>query len=150
MKKIVILMIASLVMVGCGRNAPTLEEFSKKADKIKYTSIDVTKDQIRQNIEIKSMHIFSSDDKKTIMEFIVFDDIEKSKEFYKVFQVFFEEDKEKIVSAKENKDNKYARTNIKTKEQYFVFAYLDNTVIYAITAIDNSRSLDKDIRKLGY
>lgn len=150
MKKIIVLMLALLLVVGCGRNVPTLEDFTKKADKIKYTFVDVTKDQIRQNAEIESMHIFSSDDKKIIMEFIVFDNIEKSKEFYKVFQMFFEEDKENIVSAKENKDNKYARTNIKTEEQYFVFAYLDNTVIYAITSVDNSRNLDKDIKKLGY
>ncbi len=151
MKKTIILIIALILFTSCSsRKALTAEEFLAKADKMNYGAVDVTKEQIKKNAEIEHMYVITSSDIKNFIEFIVFDDIKKAEDFYKVFQSIFDEKKDKIISAKEYKENNYARTNIISEDKYFVFIYLENTAIYAITEADNITSLDKDLKAFGY
>ena len=142
MRKLIIILVL-LLLVGCSKKSLTTKEFKKIMRDNNYYVVSVKK-QFSEYDYIEEALLARKDNIN--IEYYLMSDVENTDAFYDYNKDVIEAYKTKYDTDKESK-NKYL---LETDEKYMVISCISNTCIYVDTDVENKRSVNDILKKLGY
>lgn len=150
-KLILMIIILSLVLTGCGKKIPiTKEEFSKSMKEEDYTISDaITQLEPIAKDKIKSITLAISKDKKHQIEFYELMDEEIAKTMFETNKKIFD-NLSPNKKQEENTNGNFRYYKQKSNGRIYLISNIEKTLLYAIVNEEEEEKLDKMVKKLGY
>lgn len=135
-------------LTGCkNKTAISTEDFKSKAEKLGYTTIDITS-QYASYGNIKEATVATSNNYQ--VEFYVLTDEEKAKTMFSTNKTNFENYKGKSSTETSSSIGNYSSYTVTSKGYYMHICRVNNTLLYVNVIKTHKDSVKELIKELGY
>lgn len=144
---IIILIIAVIILTGCGTKAISVEEFKTKMEENGFTVSDISE----QFAAIANKTYVASKAEGYQVEFYEFDSVENATNSFEDNKRLFESvkqdsDKETFVNTNDN----VSKYTLESEDRYMLVSKVNNTCIYADINLEYKDELDSILQEINY